>query len=1010
MTRDFAQLSPPGAALPDMNAVLCPVCAAPLGAAADGVCPRCVFAQMLGSAVAAPSRTLGDYELLEELAHGAMGVVWRARQRSLNREVALKLPLAGGLAGETELRRFRAEAEAAASLEHPNIVPVHEVGTADGRHFLAMKLVPGGSLGDRLARGEVPRPAEAAALAEKIARAVHHAHQRGLLHRDLKPANILLDADGEPLVSDFGLARRIGDTTPGLTQSGAALGTPGYMAPEILTHGSAAATTASDVFSMGALLYALLSGRAPFSTAGNFDAVRAAVEQEATAPASPHGRVDRDLATICLKALEKEPARRYGSAESFADDLARWRRHEPVLARAPHAWERVAKWMRRRPALAALLAVTLVAAGISAAVWWKSQARVAQQAAITRENLYAADMLLSLQLMEAGDYDTAVRALERHAADDDLRGWEGRWLRARAGGQVLRRWQAHGGIVNALAYSPDGAALVSAGLDGTLGLWNAAAGTGRTLPGAGDGMRTVSLSFSSDGRWLAAGGDGHTHLRDAHSGDLSWQQDGYGQAFFAGPEQMIVAGGYPAKSLEWRNIPGGNVQRQAAADGYNYALSPDGRTLAENDREIIRLRDAASGAVRAEFGRGSAVLLGAMAFSPDSQTLAVCAPNDHAAQLWQDGKLRRTLSGHGGRVFGVAWSPDDARLATACLDQVVRVFSMNDEPPQMLRGHRSGVTCVAWQPGGAEIATGSVDGEVCVWPAAAAVEKTEIAGAVGPVAFSADDALLAVAEKDGEVALWNVAARRVVQRVALPAEAALAFSGERLAGVSITEGTAVLSQTSPTSQTSLTVSSPARHAVLSADGTLCLTGHADGTVAAWDTTTGALRWSRRHFEEPVRSLTLSADGRRALVRQWTPHVLLELDTADGRELARRAFRSRFIMPSAFHPQSSAPVTAGGYAMFSGTEQIRLWQPETLEPAGTIAGHRDEVHHLAFAPDGRTLASASMEGELLLWHWVTRRPLGTVATGLKVERLLFSPHGQWLAAVCEDGTVKLWEAP
>ena len=984
---------------------------------------------MLGSATAVPeaARTLGDYDLLEELAHGAMGVVWRARQKSLNREVALKLPLAGGLAGATELRRFRAEAEAAASLEHPNIVPVHEVGFADGRHFLAMKLIPGGSLGDRLARGEVPRPAEAAALAEKIARAVHHAHQHGLLHRDLKPANILLDAGGEPLVSDFGLARRIGDSAPGLTQSGAALGTPGYMAPEILTHGSAAATTASDVFSLGALLYSLLSGRAPFSTAGNFDAVRAAVEQEAPAPTSAHGRVDRDLATICLKALEKEPSRRYGSAEALADDLARWRRHEPVLARAPRTWDRVTKWMRRRPALAALLGVILVAAVISGTVWWKSQARVAQQAAITRENLYAADMLLSLQLMEAGDYDTAMRALERHDADDDLRGWEWRWLRARAGGQVQRRWQAHGGIINALAYSPDGASLTSAGLDGTLGLWNAADGRGRTLPGAGDGMRTVSLSFSSDGRWLAAGGDSHTHLRDAHSGDIAWQQEVYGQAFFAAPEQMIIACGYPAKSLEWRGLPGGAVQHQAPADGYNFALSPDGVTLAENDRAVIRLRDAASGALRAEFGKDSAELLGAMSFSPDSQTLAVCAPNDHTLQLRNvpAGTLRRTLPGHGGRVFGVAWSPDGTRLATACLDQVVRIFPMKDEQPQLLRGHRSGVTCIAWHPGGAEIATGSVDGEVCVWPAASAVEKTEITGAAGPVAFSRDDRLVAVAEKGGTVALWDAAERRMARRVALPAEAALVFAGEQLVGVSITEGAAVLSVAdgkyakngsdendagSALHSSPLSHNSPARHSVLSADGALCLTGHQDGTVAAWDTATAALRWSRRILQEPVRSLTLSSDNRRILCRQWSPHILAELDAADGRELGRRGFRSRFIMPCAFHPQTDVPVTAGGYAMFAGTEQIRLWQPDTLDPGSTIAGHRDEVHHLAFTPDGRTLASASMEGEVMLWHWATRRPLGTVATGLKVERLLFSPRGRWLAAVCEDGTVKLWDAP
>ena len=528
-----------------MKASVCETCGTAISTtAAEGLCGACLFqsfgidAAGSGLPEAGPVlRFFGDYELLEEVARGGMGVVYRARQVSLNRTVAVKLLASTGDGSRGFAERFKIEAEAAAGLDHPNIVPVYEFGSYGEQPFLAMRYITDG----RSLSGAKLSPRATAEIMVKTAQAMHYAHQRGVLHRDLKPANILLDEAGEPLVSDFGLARRIGDTTPGLTQSGAALGTPGYMAPEILSHGSAAATTASDVFSMGALLYALLAGRAPFSTAGNFDAVRAAVEQEATAPASPHGRVDRDLATICLKALEKEPARRYGSAESFADDLARWRRHEPVLARAPHAWERVAKWMRRRPALAALLAVTLVAAGISEAVWWKSQARVAQQAAITRENLYAADMLLSLQLMEAGDYDTAVRALERHAADDDLRGWEWRWLRARAGGQVLRRWQAHGGIVNALAYSPDGAALVSAGLDGTLGLWNAAAGTGRTLPGAGDGMRTVSLSFSSDGRWLAAGGDGHTHLRDAHSGDLSWQQDGYGQAFFAGPEQMIVA-------------------------------------------------------------------------------------------------------------------------------------------------------------------------------------------------------------------------------------------------------------------------------------------------------------------------------------------------------------------------------------------------------------------------------------------------------------------------------------
>ena len=971
-------------------------------------------------------RTLGDYELLEELAHGAMGVVWRARQRSLNREVALKLPLAGGLAGELELRRFRAEAEAAASLEHPNIVPVHEVGTADGRHFMAMKLVPGGSLGDRLMRGDVPRPAEAAALAEKIARAVHYAHQRGLLHRDLKPANILVAQDGEPLVSDFGLARRMGDSAPGLTQTGAALGTPGYMAPEILTHGSAAATTASDVFSLGALLYTLLSGRPPFSTAGNFSAVREAVESEAARPSSVHGRVDRDLETICLKALEKDPARRYGSAEALAEDLARWRRHEPVLARPQRVWGRLTKWMRRRPALAGLLGVIVIAAGVSAGVWWRSQERVAQQAAITRENLYAADMLLSLQLMESGDYDTAVRALERHgaAADADLRGWEWHWLRARAGGQALRRWQAHSGIINTLAFSPDGKTIATAARDGLTGLWQTADGTGKTLSGAGEGMRTVTMQFSRDGHWLASGGDGHTHLRDALGGGIVWQRSEYGQAFFLASGEVLVAKGYPAEHLEWLAIPSGAVQRECAADGFNYALAPDGRTLAENDRHVIRLRDATTGEVGTEFGKDGAILFGAMTFSPDSRTLAVCAPNDYSVQIWDAAAhtLRKSLTGHGGRVFEAAWSPDGTHLATACLDQTVRIFEMSGEaPPALLRGHRSGVTCIAWSPDGATLATGSVDGEVCLWPAQAAPPGGEITGAAGALAFSADETLLAVAEAYGKVALWNVAEHRMGQRVALAGDEALAFAKDgALWGLSIAEGgDAVFArrvkrngvfQPEMIAMIQLTgVDSPAKCGALSPDATYCFTGHADGRVAVWNTETTARRWTRRFFDGPVRSLTLSADGRRVLVRQWSPHLLLELDAADGRELARRGFRSRFIMPCAFHPLTAAPVTAGGYAMFEGTEQIKVWQPDTLEQAGSIAGHRDEVHHLAFAPDGRTLASASMDGEVMLWHWATRRPLGTVATGLKVKRLVFSPQGRWLAASCEDGTVRLWDA-
>jgi hypothetical protein len=424
------------------------------------------------------------YEILGILGRGGMGVVYQAWQIQLNRIVALKMVLAGAQAGLEEVARFRIEAEAVARLQHPHIVAIHEVGEHAGRPYFAMEYVDGEALARQLNGTPLPFR-RAAQLTETLARAMYYAHTRGVIHRDLTPANVLVMADGTPKITDFGLAKLVVGGGPTLTQSGAILGTPSYMAPEQATGKSKAIGAACDVYALGAILYELLTGRPPFKAETPLETLQQVQSQEPVSPSRLQPKTPRDLETITLKCLAKEPARRYSTAGALADDLECWLEGRPIQGRRVGVVERGWRWCRRNPKLAgALGAATLflvsgtLVSSLLAVHAHGEAGRADREAAGARaakrlsdQRHYASEMKLASLDWEAGRTSLVQQRLQRQgpqAADaPDLRGFEWHYLQ-RLGQLELRTLQGHTESVWAVAFSKDGSRLASAGKDGTL--------------------------------------------------------------------------------------------------------------------------------------------------------------------------------------------------------------------------------------------------------------------------------------------------------------------------------------------------------------------------------------------------------------------------------------------------------------------------------------------------------------------------------------------------------------